>query len=205
MAETHTIYTALLEFQKSVKKVKKTEQGYGYSYADLEQVMDTVRESLNENGLVLIQTTDGSHLVTQLIHAATGEKIESRTELTQLIGDAGKGSKAQAYGSAVTYARRYEILTILGLAPSDDDGAQAGNSQTQQKQQTPFDPQNPAHKKRVKEMVTQEKKDAESVISEITAKGFRISEENKKWIRNIAVAEQEKQQEDEQIVNDVQI
>jgi hypothetical protein len=167
--------------------------------------MDTVRESLNENGLVLIQTTDESQLVTQLIHAATGEKIESRTELTQLIGDAGKGSKAQAYGSAVTYARRYEILTILGLAPSDDDGAQAGKAQTQQQRQTPFDPQNPAHKKRVKEMVTHEKKDAESVISEITGKGFRISEENKNWIRNIAVAEREKQQDDEQIVNDVQI
>jgi hypothetical protein len=59
-------------------------------------------------------------LLTVLVHAETGERIESRYPVR-----CKDPQDPQKVGGAVTYARRYALLALLGLAPEDDDGALA--------------------------------------------------------------------------------
>lgn len=94
-------------------------------YVSLPKLLETVRPVLNKAGLVLTQTptftSDGTHaLRTRILHADSGEYLEDTMIL--LLGK----QDAQGQGSAITYARRYAILSMLGLAgEEDDDGAGA--------------------------------------------------------------------------------
>jgi len=123
------ISKALLEVQKGLDPVHKGRQGYGYKYADLPAVMDACLEGLNKAGIVVVQSpaiTDknAACVVTKLIHAESGEGISGVIEVP--YGEAGKMSIAQAYGSAMTYARRYALVSMLGIVTEDDDGHGAG-------------------------------------------------------------------------------
>ena len=88
-------------------------------YADLSSVMDVARGPLSEHGLCFVQTTEeadtGSIIIeTTLIHAS-GEWLSGRLKMPLAKND------PQGYGSAMTYARRYALQAILGLAAEDDD------------------------------------------------------------------------------------
>ena len=66
-------------------------------------------------------TNDGkviTVLVTTLKHVG-GEEVVSRLPFPELVPN--RGNIMQALGSAVTYARRYALLAIYGLAGDDDD------------------------------------------------------------------------------------
>lgn len=89
-------------------------------YADLAAVMNACLPALNKHGIALIQPTVsdemGRAVKTILIHGATGETLECRVDL--IVGK----NDMQGYGSAVTYARRYGLMCMAGIAPEDDDG-----------------------------------------------------------------------------------
>jgi hypothetical protein len=98
---------------------------YTYSYADLADVLAVVRPVLAEHGLAITQRTvrDGGAVIleTELRHEAGGS-ITTEVVLTASPGD------VQAFGSALTYLRRYELVTLLGLSPEDDrDGNTTGD------------------------------------------------------------------------------
>jgi len=89
-------------------------------YADLSGVMDVARGPLAENGLCFVQTTEEAEsgflvVETTLIHVS-GEWISGRLKMPTVKQD------PQGFGSAMTYARRYALQAILGLAAEDDDG-----------------------------------------------------------------------------------
>jgi uncharacterized protein (DUF3820 family) len=98
---------------------------FNNKFVSLPGLLDTVRPVLNTAGLVLTQTptytSDGTHaLRTRITHAGSGQYLEDTMLLCLSKPD------AQAQGSAITYARRYAILSVLGLAgEEDDDGAAA--------------------------------------------------------------------------------
>ena len=124
MAEaTKTIYQALMDAQRDFGPVLKnaTNPHLKSKYADLGSVIETITEPLHKNGLVftqLIQSSpDGAELVTMLILAATGDKLESRAPIVSK-----DPTNPQAFGAALTYIRRYSLLAMFGLAPEDDDG-----------------------------------------------------------------------------------
>lgn len=91
-------------------------------YADLASCWDACRQQLAANNLAVIQTTEvteaGTVLVTTLAHSS-GEWM--RGYLPVLTKDAGP----QGQGSGLTYARRYALAAIVGLAQIDDDGEAA--------------------------------------------------------------------------------
>lgn len=91
-------------------------------YADLASCWDACRAQLSENGLAVIQTTDiiadRPVLVTTLAHSS-GEWIKSITPILT------KDDSPQAQGSGITYARRYALAAIVGLAQIDDDAEAA--------------------------------------------------------------------------------
>lgn len=118
MAETtKNIYTALLKVQEKAILPKKTTKGvYDNLYANLEETWNACRKQLNENNLVVSQYIYGNSIITKLIYTPTGEIIKSKLPLVNTKGD------MQGLGSAITYARRYALTTIIGAIPEDDDG-----------------------------------------------------------------------------------
>lgn len=105
--------------------VRTKEKGtYGYSYADLGSILEHVRPVLAKHGLAVIQrittTPEAVTLVTELIHES-GQLLSSFQPLP-------KGCAAQEFGSYLTYARRYSVSALLGIAAEDDDDGLAGNN-----------------------------------------------------------------------------
>ena len=95
-------------------------------YATLQQVLGQITPHLHEHGLWLTQDVRGAQggveVITHIVHSS-GEWAE----FEPLYVPAGKND-AQGYGSAITYARRYALMPIFGLAPADDDGNAAVES-----------------------------------------------------------------------------
>lgn len=129
MTETISIAMALCKAQASMgKAVKQSENPHLRSkYADLASVMDACMAALNAEGIAVIQPTgedeSGKRYVeTVFIHGPTGEKLSCRVPLIVSKND------MQGFGSAVTYARRYGLMTMAGIAPEDDDGQAAAQA-----------------------------------------------------------------------------
>jgi hypothetical protein len=129
-AQSETIIdlaAALVDAQKHLPSITKGRTAnvgqYAYRYADLADVISSVRQVLQVSGLVITQTAEtNDHEVivwTTLLHRS-GQYLT--TQPTRLP----VGKTAQNTGSALTYARRYAILAMLGIATEDDDdGASA--------------------------------------------------------------------------------
>lgn len=110
----------------TIEKAKTADAGtYTYSYADIADVLAAVRPVLSRHGLAIIQRTkpgEGNKtlLTTELRFAAyeTEESIDSEVEIQQPT------SNPQQFGAALTYLRRYELVTLLGIAAEEDRDAQ---------------------------------------------------------------------------------
>jgi hypothetical protein len=119
---------ALSKAQGSIKgAAKDTENPFFKSrYADLASVWDACREALTANGLSVIQTTDdgveGVTVITTLAHSS-GEWMRGRLTMKPVKND------PQGIGSTITYARRYALAAMVGVAPEDDDGNSASGRQ----------------------------------------------------------------------------
>lgn len=110
-------------------------------YADLASVMAACIPALSKHGIAVIQPPfdddSGRYVKTILMHGPSSSKLECRVPLIVQKND------MQGYGSAVTYARRYGLMAMAGIAPDDDDGEAAvlakpnnsdGNRQTKESQ-----------------------------------------------------------------------
>jgi hypothetical protein len=116
------IAVALRDAQVDTKFAIKdsTNPHFKSRYADLSSVIVAVKDSLNLNGIVFIQTPTESApgtlaLTTRLLHSS-GEWIEDTAVCPLQKND------PQGYGSALTYLRRYSLAAITGLYQDDDDG-----------------------------------------------------------------------------------
>ena len=112
---------ALCKAQKEMGAVIKREDNphLKKKYADLGAVMDACFDALHANGFAVMQPGGqddyGTYVETVFAHE-TGEIFRSKVYL--VIGK----NDMQGVGSAWTYARRYGLLGMAGLAPEDDDG-----------------------------------------------------------------------------------
>ena len=99
-------------------------------YADLASCWDACRKPLTDNGLAVIQTIEAGEgraiLVTTLCHSS-GEWIKSYCPILT------KDDSPQGQGSGITYARRYALAAMVGLAQIDDD-AEAAQGRNKPKQ-----------------------------------------------------------------------
>ena len=110
---------ALIQFHKDVDKIEKNARANYGKFADLANVLSTVTPALLKNDLVLTQEFLNEGLTTTLRHVS-GETICSVCDLVLSEGR----NKTQEWGKAVTYQRRYMIVSLLGLvADMDMDGA----------------------------------------------------------------------------------
>lgn len=139
-SSTAAIAPALAKFQGDARPAPKDAKNpyFGSNYADLASCWEAVRAPLAANGLSLLQipetTPTGLWMETRLLHAS-GEFIAFRSwwPVAKAPPRREKGSDqpmpgakwmrtAQTYGSAITYARRYTMASLLGIAAEEDDG-----------------------------------------------------------------------------------
>ncbi len=126
------IATALAAAQINMSKALKQASNphFRSKYADLGSVMDACLPALNERGIAVIQPTGenelGRFVETIMIHGESGEQLSCRVPL--IVGK----NDMQGYGSAVTYARRYGLMAMAGIAPEDDDGNAAAKAAPKQ-------------------------------------------------------------------------
>ncbi len=102
---------------------------YGYKYASLGAVLETIRKPMTDNGLALFQAPTLDHasglvgVESRIVHTS-GQWVSCTSVCTAAAGD------AQAVGGAQTYMRRYGLTALLGLAAEDDDGQSARGAPT---------------------------------------------------------------------------
>jgi hypothetical protein len=116
---------AQTKFQPALKNSQNPH--FRSKYADLGACIEAVIDALHDNGIALIQHTaesdKGIIISTTFLHRS-GEIYEAGS----LFVPASQQTP-QAYGSALTYARRYSLMTACGIAPEDDDGNAASKVQ----------------------------------------------------------------------------
>jgi hypothetical protein len=116
------IAAAFVKAQKSFAPALKTNTNPAFKskYVALDGCIEAVIDALNSNGIALMQPTHED---------ATGVTVE--TLFVHESGEVMSGGKLhvpadkqnpQGYGSALTYARRYSLMSSCGIAPEDDDG-----------------------------------------------------------------------------------
>ena len=118
--------TALATAQGALKNPPKNKVNPHFKsrYVDLSDGLDAIRECLSKNGLAFIQGTSISDnmivLNTRITHKS-GQWLESDYP----VGGLGR---PQEMGSAMTYARRYALFSLVGVAGEDDDDGNAAQS-----------------------------------------------------------------------------
>lgn len=137
MTQHKSLAEAMVAFQANLPHVDKSSVNphYRSNYAQLEDIVKIVLPALAKQGLAWLSvpkvTGDGRQvLVSRLMHAASGQVIES----TFPIG----GGNAQQRGSELTYAKRQALCAVTGVTPGGEDDD--GNAASQPKQA----PQEPA-------------------------------------------------------------
>jgi hypothetical protein len=139
------LFKALAPFQQKAPTIHKAKEGYGYSYAELSTILEVINPIMAEYGLGFTQLLNGDNLKTIVFHAESGQYIESETQIPKVSL---KGmNDYQAFGSGITYFRRYCLSAILGLVTDKDTDAHGD----QKKPETPAPPAktSPEPKKKV--------------------------------------------------------
>lgn len=137
------LFSALAEAQGEFGEIERTltariksrrEGGadYSYDYAPLDEVLRAVRPALSKHGIAIMQfpqTKANAVLVRTMLGHKSGQWM--RNDL--VVGC--NSTDAKDIGSAITYARRYALMALLGIAPDhDDDG---GTEEVTQRRREP--------------------------------------------------------------------
>jgi hypothetical protein len=89
------------------------------SYADLNSIREAVIPVLLKNNIAVLQPTEhinGRNFVKTVLLHSSGETIQSLTEIV-----VAKQNDPQALGSAISYARRYGLQSLVCIGAVDDD------------------------------------------------------------------------------------
>lgn len=125
---------AMLKAQATIRAVLKDKVGkvqsktgasYEYRYSDLASVIEHVKPCLNDAGIFFMQGASGDAagvaVETRLIHSS------GQWAATTIYLPVNQGT-AQAFGSAITYGKRYGLQAMCGLPSEDDDGREASEA-----------------------------------------------------------------------------
>lgn len=107
-------------FAPAVKDARNSH--FGSEYLTLAAALVAILPALNANGLALSQQTyiAGAGLVVRtVLWHVSGEWVAAEYPILPTKSD------PQGFGSALTYARRYAAMALVGIAPEDDDGEAA--------------------------------------------------------------------------------
>jgi hypothetical protein len=115
----------------------KVNPAFKSKYADLGSVIEAIKPALSKHGLFFAQITHeqtGGVCIETIVCHTEGEQMT----FGKLFVPAMK-QDAQGYGSALTYARRYSLMSAFGIPAEDDDGNAAAKSKARQAANDPFE------------------------------------------------------------------
>ena len=128
---------ALAKAQGEMENAKKSSDNpyFKSKYADLAEVLSVAREPLAKNGLSIMQASEG---VANGYMSVTTLLLHSSGQFIKATGTFPVGKQdPQGAGSALTYARRYSLAAMLGIAQEgEDDDANAACGKQQNRQQS---------------------------------------------------------------------
>lgn len=119
---------AFAEIEGAVKDAKNPH--FKSKYADLPAIIAAIKPALIRHGLAFTQPCQPSEegvTVSTVLHHSSGEAMD----LGSLFVPANK-KDAQGFGSALTYARRYALVSAFGVPTEDDDGNAASSAMNRQ-------------------------------------------------------------------------
>src|SRR5476649_825990 len=105
----------------TIRSIHPREADRSFRYAALSSGLDIVRKSLGRHAIAIVQTTsiDGEagfiRLATMLAHSS-GEWLSSEWPVCAIAETA----SPRRMGAALTYARRYALFTLVGIAGEGD-------------------------------------------------------------------------------------
>ncbi|HEY6018690.1 MAG TPA: ERF family protein [Candidatus Paceibacterota bacterium] len=124
---TPELFAALSKAQAEIENASKNANNphFRSKYADLAEVLTTIRDTFPRHGLSLIQSPsfDGAmcHVTTLVAHDKGGYLLSQASCVPAK-------SDAQGIGAATTYLRRYGASAMAGIAQEDDDGQSAAHN-----------------------------------------------------------------------------
>lgn len=113
MDNQKTLFQSLLEVQKALKTVAKDKKAFKGSYATIENIWESIRQIINDNGFVVYHQMSSEGIKTVALHEG-GEKIESSIPFTG-------NTDPQEQGKEITYAKRYNINALFNVIVVDED------------------------------------------------------------------------------------
>ena len=119
-SEINEIMGALAKAQGSYKKLVANQDAPGGKFANLQAILEAVRESLSKNGLGFFQFIElldegsGAALLKTTIGHESGQYITSCARVVT-------GKTERQTGNIYEIHKRLHALMILGIAPSDND------------------------------------------------------------------------------------
>ena len=124
---TPELFAALADAQFQIENASKNAANphFRSRYADLAEVLNTVRPVLAKHGLSVMQSTafDGAMVSVETVLAhSSGGSVSSTASCVPAKTD------AQGVGAATTYLRRYALAAMAGVAQEDDDGNSAAHT-----------------------------------------------------------------------------
>lgn len=113
----NNIYKKLFQVRKEVGNITKNQKNpfYNNNYADLNQIIDHINPILNKYDLLLLQPLNDNKVFTNIIDIKSEKQVQSSLDLPNDLSP-------QKIGSAISYYRRYTLLSLLSLLSEDDDG-----------------------------------------------------------------------------------
>jgi len=113
----NSVYPKLAKVKAVLNPIRKTETNpfLKSKYFDINSLLEQVEPIIQEHGLILAQPIQQGKVTTYLIDPDTGDDLGSEIELPNI-------QDPQKLGSAITYYRRYTLVSLLALQALDDDG-----------------------------------------------------------------------------------
>ena len=116
---------ALSKAQGAIKPAPKDAENphLKSKYTTLDSIIETIKPALAANGLAFTQLLasdeNGAALTTMLIHSS-GQWLSTTASFEAGTGHRGINA-LQAFGSALTYMKRYQLASMLGISSGQDD------------------------------------------------------------------------------------
>ena len=137
MDKDSDLHMSLLGVQEEIQNPKNSAVNpfFHSKYTPLNDILNMVRPLLVKHKLIMYQDVGGNDnsisVTTIIVHSETSEKIESQPLNLKVPQD------PQKAGSAITYARRYQLTAMLGIfSEDDDDGNVAAHGRTEPEKPT---------------------------------------------------------------------
>jgi hypothetical protein len=139
------LYQKIIEVRKVASGFSKDTPGYGYDYVSGNQILNKIKDKMNEVGLILQPSAQvGEHQLFCYTNSKGQEKVDiqvwgsmaytwinaEQPEERETVSWAYYGQQddiSKSFGSALTYSERYFLLKYFGL-PTDEDDPDASDT-----------------------------------------------------------------------------